>query len=158
MSVDGQNTSPTPEAQPVKSSGSNKFSPLLLILVVLGLLISVGAAAVIWFQPKASPPPQVVIEVTPAPVAKPVTLDVTSPTEGEVAVNSEILVKGKTLPNVTVAVFTESDEDTIESDASGNFETTITLVEGINSLTVIAMTEEGEEKMVTLDVVYDTQS
>lgn len=158
MPTEGQAANPVSPMPPTSSSSPKKFSPLVLIVIV-GLLASAGAAVFIWFRPSTSTfPPQVVSEVSPTPAAKSLTLELTSPVEGEVAVDSEMLVKGKTLPNVTVAIFTETDEEAVESDATGNFETTITLADGINSLTVTAMAEDGQEKKVTLDIVYDAES
>ncbi len=89
---------------------------------------------------------------------KTLTLTLDSPKDEELSVNNEILVKGNTLPNTTVVMFNETDEVTVDSDANGNFETTIQLAEGINSLTVTAFAEDGQEKSLTVDIVRNAES
>ncbi|EKD85482.1 MAG: hypothetical protein ACD_38C00014G0001 [uncultured bacterium] len=86
------------------------------------------------------------------------TLTLTSPTDNELAVNQEISVKGQTLPKSTVVVYTENDESSLEADATGRFETTIGLVDGINQLVVTVFADDGQEKTVTTDVVYEAET
>ena len=66
-----------------------------------------------------------------------------------------MLVKGQTLPNSTVVIYSNTDETDVESDASGNFEGTTLLATGSNSLVVTAFSDTGEEKSVSLDIVYN---
>jgi hypothetical protein len=98
---------------------------------------------------------------TPMPdlseMEKPLTIDLESPVDGEVLLGNELLVKGVTFPETTVVFYTETDENSVESDAEGNFEGTLTLESGINSLTVMAFTEKGEEQSFSVDVVYDQE-
>lgn len=69
----------------------------------------------------------------------------------------QVVVKGKTLPNTAVVFYTDNDQNSVESDTNGQFEGTIALSSGINSLIVTAYAENGEEKSTTLDLVYDDQ-
>jgi len=133
-----------------------KFSPFLLI--VLGILVSLAAGIFIWFRPFFAQQPPIAQVTDPSPVTQALILELTSPVDGTLSVNQEILVMGKTLPNTTVMLFTETDEDSVVSDANGRFESTITLAEGINSLTVTVFGEDGTEKSQTMDLVYDSET
>lgn len=156
-------------AQPVVSDpkpGSNqqfsasppqkKISPF--ILMGLGIVVSLGVAAFIWFRLFPSQPPITSVTTSPVPLTQALTLELTSPADGTLSVNQEVLVTGKTLPNTTVVFFTETDENSMQSDTNGMFESTITLAEGINSLTVTVFGEDGTEKSQTMDLVYDSDS
>ena len=46
----------------------------------------------------------------------------------------------------------------LEADAEGRFETTIGLVDGINQLVVTVFADDGQEKTVTTDVVYEAET
>lgn len=95
---------------------------------------------------------------TPPTVTPPLTLTVESPTDETVATDDVIAIKGKTLPNTTVAYYTNTNEGTVESDAQGNFEGTLTLANGINNLTITAFSDAGEEKSEAMTIVYDSQA
>jgi hypothetical protein len=127
-----------------------------IVFIVLLVLLGGGFLLAQQMQTKSVPAPTVALP-SPQVIAQPLTLTLNSPKAGELAVNNEILVTGKTLPNTTVTVFTETDEAVVESDAAGNFETTMKLTSGINSLNVSAFSDSGEEKTVSMDVVYDSQ-
>lgn len=118
---------------------------LIAILVVAVILVGGSITALVNRQNRETPQ-------APQEVTQPVTLTLTSPAEGDVAVDDEIVVRGKTLPNTTVVIYTQSDETSVESDENGNFEETILLVEGENTLTVTAFSEDGQEKSVSLNI------
>jgi len=89
-------------------------------------------------------------------VARPVLgLSLESPASGDVILDGLMTVKGKATPNATVIFYTESDENSVESDTQGNFEGTLSLEAGINTLTVVSFASNGEEESLTLDLVYD---
>lgn len=152
---------PSPQpTDPVQVIGQQPQTPskpggkkmLYLVLFVL-VMASAGASAYFLLKPAPLSPP-LQLSSSPSPS---LTLDLMSPTNDEIAVNNEILVSGTTLPNTTVVIFTETDESSIESDATGKFETTIVVQPGINTLTVTAFSETGDEKSVTRDIVFDTE-
>ncbi|MBI4058586.1 hypothetical protein HY408_02360 [Candidatus Gottesmanbacteria bacterium] len=122
----------------------------LFIPIGAAFLLVVGLAAYIKFL---LPVPE------PLPLeraAKPVfTLSLDSPTQGELVLNQEILVKGKTEPRAVVLIYSDTDIISVDSDEQGNFESTILLTNGINTLTVTAYGLDGQEKSVTVDLLYD---
>lgn len=151
-------TTETPTSQITPSTPPKLNKVLIIVLVVLGL-VSLLVSAFILLKPATTPPPPTpVTEPSSSPSSPPLTLELTSPADSELSVNREILVTGKTLPNTTVVIFTENDETSVVSDASGAFEGTIALTDGINSLIVTAYGEDGEEKSLTLDIVYDSEA
>lgn len=85
-------------------------------------------------------------------------LTLVSPTEGTYSLNNEILVKGKTLPQTAVIVYTDSDQTSVTSDDQGNFETTISLSSGINTLNVTAFGADGAEKNLSINIVRDSKT
>ena len=132
------------EQQPEVPRGQPKKLIGIFILVVL--LLGVTVIAIQKSQNQQVPE-------TPQETTESLVLSLSSPTEGDIAVDGEIVVRGKTLPNTTVVIYTQSDETSVESDENGNFEETILLVDGENTLTVTAFSEDGQEKSMTVTVV-----
>lgn len=145
---------PKAEAQPqspLKKPVSSKKAWFLLLVITLGVAAILGA---VFYKTRVPPPPP-----TSTPQVKPAfSLNLTSPGDGEVLSDNVLTVKGKTLPSATVVFYTEEDENSIQTDAEGNFEGTITLASGLNTLNVYAFAQNGEEKSLTLDVIYDDEA
>lgn len=165
--MDPQSSVPTPTPTPVPAPAapaplptpkSQVRTPFIIALVLS--FVAAGAITVLFkyfpLQPSAPQPSQPPIAYTaPTPTPAPLTLTLTSPKDGELAVNSEIIVEGVTAPDTTVVIFTEDDETTVESDSTGKFSTTVTLSAGINTLVITAFSDNGEEKGLSIDIVYD---
>lgn len=151
--------SPTPPVSPtpiVPAPQPKIRAPFLwglaAAVVISGAIIAIPSI----LPPKPPTKPQSIAQTPPTtPTPAPLTLTLTHPSDGELAVNQEVVVEGQTAPNTTVVIFTETDEETIESDANGKFSTTISLSTGINSLTITAFSDSGEEKSISIDIVYD---
>jgi|SRR3989344_461879 len=122
------------------------------ILVLLLILAGLGGLGFLYYNStyKSS-------TLIPSSTSQ-LTLTLNSPTEGEVIKDNKIQVKGKTNPNATVAIYTDSDMNSIEADSYGNFEGIIGLVSGINTVTVTAFAENGDEKSLALDIVNDSSN
>jgi hypothetical protein len=159
-----QPATPAPATQPVApqpatasqtpSTKSGSKSKLIIIIVAV-LLLAGAAGGGYWYYMNMSKT-EPVVQATPTPtIVQPLTLELESPTDGTIVEGSTLTVTGKTLPNTTVVFYTETAEGSAQSDASGNFSGTITLTNGINSLVVTAFGEDGEEKTVSVDVVFD---
>ncbi len=87
---------------------------------------------------------------TEAPLQNQIALTVSSPTKGQQVSLASLVVKGKTAPNADVAV---NDKD-IKADASGNFQTTITLDEGDNEIFITASDANGNYSEWSATVTY----
>ncbi len=133
-------------------------SYLLLIAILLLLILAVGGFAYFKSTGKTSlPTPSPLYQTTPSnnsssPTPAPTTppdvinpsqntlpLTLTSPKTSTTVTTPTITVIGLTAPNADVAV---SDQD-IKADATGKFQTTITLDEGDNDILIVASNETG---------------
>ena len=145
-----------PVMAPAPQPRSHGVSKPILIFAGVGIIVTVILMAMLFLQPQTTPvslTPTTTVEETPQEL----TLTLESPADGTLAVANEMLVRGTTTPGATVAVFTETDEIIVETDAYGQFETTVQLAAGINSLNITAYSEDGQEKTITLNVVYDEE-
>jgi len=147
----------SPDQSPKPPASSNKFIKLLLFIGIPLIIISASAFFMIISNQKAENTVKVEItpQVTPSPV--PFTLSITSPSEGDVITENKVTVKGITYPNTAVLVHTETDASSVDSDTAGDFETEITLEEGINTINVTAFAVSGKEERVSIDIVYEGQ-
>jgi hypothetical protein len=133
----------------LKNPMSSKISK---VIIIISLFFSLSALFLFIFFTSQY---KTLIIKPPQIEKKPLTLTIQSPTDASVLSDNVITVKGVTLPNTTVMFYTESDENSVESDASGNFEGEINLENGINTLIVWAFADTGEEKSMIMDLVYD---
>lgn len=122
------------------------------VILVIAVLLIASLTSLVLRSQKPSPP-----IAKPPIVTQPLVLSLQSPAEETVVLDEQVTVKGKTLPNTPVVFYTETDQNSTESDATGQFEGKIVLAAGINTLTVSAFGQNGEEKTVALDLVYDDQ-
>jgi len=129
------------------------LTPVQAVITGLVVFLGVGLVGCLVFKPKK---PELV-RVRPTPVIETAALTLLSPSDGMIATGNEIEICGKTKPNSMVVFYTESDENSAEVDSNGNFEGTIMLESGINTLTVTAFFEDGEEESISLDLVYDEE-
>ncbi len=88
-------------------------------------------------------------DTTPAAVT-PMTLSITSPTNGSTVTSSSVSVRGRTVPKADVFV----NELEGKADASGNFAISVTLDEGENYFVVLANDEFGNAAEAELTVSY----
>jgi len=127
----------------------------------LGLLITFG----VWTanraikkkpseEPVISPSPEIV--VSPQPKESELSLTIFSPEDNLLSDQEEIEVSGETVPEAVIVIFYQEGEKILETDESGQFKTTITLVGGDNEIEISAYDLEGNEIKKTLTVVYST--
>jgi hypothetical protein len=134
----------------VKKQNENGLVPILILVLVV---VVAGAAGYFYLNMDKVEQPTLPVNTTKSSL----TLELESPADGTLITDNQLLVKGKTAAGATVVFFTDADENSIEADASGNFEGKVGMVEGINTLTVTAYGENGEESTTTLDVVNDSE-
>ena len=158
------NSSPTPEAQyspptdyPASPAPKKSILPLIIIPFIFILLCVIGYEGYLYYQQTINQQEEVILKPQPV-VKKPLTLIIESPNDSTIVTSDQVLVKGKTLPNTIVTIYTDNTETSLESDTTGNFEGNIKVGNGINTLTVTAFGENDEEKSLVLDVVYDKES
>lgn len=133
---------------------------LSFIMVLIGLLVA-GVAFYFYQSTKTLPeksgitantPPQ-----SPTPAPK-IFLTINQPANESVVSNKTLIISGKTSPDATVLLITDSDEEAFTPSSQGNFSTTITLGNGQNILTIKAILEDGEIASAQRVVTYSTES
>ena len=100
--------------------------------------------------PTPRPTPTQTLTPTPVPQSEELLLEVTSPQDNSVVTSAAIPAVGRTSPDATVSV----NGRLVEIDLSGNFQTLLTLEEGINLIEVIASDLSGEVLTRVLTVIY----
>lgn len=131
----------TPDAADKPKPQQNKF---IIVLVVLIALIAGIAGLILNRSSDTSPATTIKPEITP------LFLSLTSPKDLAGAVEGEVLVSGKTLPDTTVAIYSDMDDSTVVSDADGMFESTVVVGESGGLIRVSAFSDSGEEKTETI--------
>lgn len=132
---------------PHQTSSSKKT--LFIAIAIIALVLAIGL--IIFLRLASKPKPEQ--PRTEAELPKP-TLVLTAPIDQEATTSAKITLKGKTNPNSLVTAYTDTQEETFESDENGDFSGTLTLDEGPNEITVTAFGDNGEEKSETRSVVY----
>ncbi len=160
--VAGKSDFPPPYTSRAPSTSRKKY--LLAAVAVTFLVVAAGAGSYFLQGFSTKVTPQAATKITQAPVQAAVTtapkileLLVDSPTGEMVTKSGKVTVSGKTEPNTTVVFYNDIDQNSVESDNSGHFAGTIALAPGINPLVVSAFTDQGEQKTLNLNLVYDNQ-
>ena len=132
----------------------------------LGLVITFG----IWTankslkdaqqaQPSPTPEPTStpITSVSPTP-SSPITLTltVTSPEDESLVNKDTVTVTGKTAAGSSVAIVSETGEQIVTADESGNFTADVELEGGYNNLTITAFNSAGNSNSQTLTITYTT--
>lgn len=136
----------------------------IIVGFVLGLIITFGiwsASRALTDQKTKLPSdrplsPTEVPSLSPAPLPS-FSLSIVKP-ENESIVNSEkITLSGNTQPEAQVVVVWENGETLLQADESGSFDTEVSLVSGLNEITITAIAKDGKEAIKTITVVYSTE-
>lgn len=134
--------------------------------ITLGFVITFG----IWKARSALknlPPTQTASNSTTAPNGKPSPmaesttanspkLIIIQPKDNDLINSEKILVTGETLPQSTIVIIFEGGQTNAISDQKGKFSVEITLTGGINTLSIYAFDEAGNEAHEELTVIYST--
>ena len=82
-----------------------------------------------------------------------ISLEITSPKDGEVVTKSPVLVSGTTLKGVDMSV---NDAET-KADANGNFKVNVSLEEGENEIFVVVNDSEGNYAEGSVTIILNTE-
>jgi len=138
----------TSAPQPAPSSKRSAF----LVLLIVVLIAAIGTLFYFWLASRPKP------EQAPVTVELPkATLVLATPKDQEATTSAQIKVSGKTNSASLVTAYTDTQEETFESDENGDFSGTLTLDEGPNEITVTAFGQDAEETSETRSVVYVTE-
>ncbi len=133
----------------------------ILGFALLGLMISIG---MIGCAGEEATTPTTTLTPTLAPTTTPVSsptttpvalfLTVTAPQNESILNSASIEVSGITSAGAVVSVSVDGTLAIANVDASGNFATSITLLEGPNFIEVVASDQQGNEESSTITVIY----
>ena len=84
------------------------------------------------------------------PALNKIFLQMSSPNDESVVNTSTVVVRGTTKAGAFVSV----EEQLVTADAAGIFSVTVTLVEGINSIDILASDDAGDVTTITLTIIY----
>lgn len=134
---------------------------LSLVAIIIGILVAGGGF--LLYQYTQQNTNKTVTPITPQPSFTPspspkVSLSISSPKDEDVVSTSQITVSGKTEPNTTVLVSTDSNDSVVTAGNDGSFSAKITLDSGENPIDIIAITPNGEKQEQVNTVTYSTES
>ncbi len=93
----------------------------------------------------------------------PPALTVSNPTDGSITNQSTVNVVGKTndvtsSPVKVTIKLNAGNAESVEVNSSGDFTKTLTLTQGVNTITVVATDSAGKQSTITRTVTYDTSA
>lgn len=126
----------------------------------LGLIITFG----IWTAnqslknlPQSSPKASIIPSPTPSNSQTTNNqLTINTPDDESLVSTDTVTLSGTSTPQATLLVISESGEQTIVADASGNFSVDIDLITGFNVITVHSYSADGQESSKSLTITYST--
>lgn len=134
----------------------------IIIGFIIGLIITYGIYRA--QQAYKQSVEQAAIEATPQPTPEVNQLQQTShtvtiqePINQAVVLSDTITLRGTTTPNAYVTIVSETHEEIIQADDRGTFVTPFTLADGINILTVTALTSTQESAETQVTVIYQAE-
>jgi len=133
----------------IEAKKATANSTKIILAVVVLLLLIVG----ILFIGKAKQVPTPTEPVKQE--TKELSLIIEEPTDLAIVEENKVTIKGKTAPKAIVLAYTDESEASVESDAQGSFKTEVDLKEGVNELVVTSFGDDGQEKSVSMSVVYN---
>ncbi len=122
--------------------------PLTVILLVLVVLVSYMTVFLVRERNEQNLREALRRSTTPMPFY----LTIDSPRATVAAINGEILVSGRTLPETTVMVYSDSDESITDSGPDGKFESTVLVGNNGGLVRITAISSSGEEKSETFSI------
>lgn len=136
---------------------------LSFVAVIVGL-VAAGIAFYLYQMTKTIPPEKnqtiaVKTKVSPTPTPRNENfLTVENPKDESVSANKTINISGKTIPNSTIIVSTENNDQVVTPSGNGDFTLSTTVGEGTNLIQITSVFPNGEEKKVLRTVTYSTES
>lgn len=130
------------------------------IAVLIGIFVA-GIAFYLYQSTKTIPDSQTkTITVTPPTPTQSASifLSIDKPVDEEVVNTKTITVSGKTSPEATIIISTDTTDQVITPARNGNFSATITIGDDQNHIEIMAVAPNGDETRITRTVTYSTES
>ena len=142
-----------------------KIEKDVILAIIVGVVIGGLTAFMTLFLPKflsKSPSSQIETETANEEELIPTlsaesSLTLENPQNESIFSEDEITVSGKTRASALLVVISPVDEQAIEADDKGNFETEISLEEGDNEITVTVYNDDKQEETKSVTVYYSEE-
>lgn len=133
---------------------------LSLIALFVGLLVAGGAFYIYQMTQQIPQDKSDTITIKSHPTPTPNSnnyLVIDSPKEEDLTDRKTITISGKTIPGSTVIISTESDDQVVKPTATGTFNATQTIDDGVNIISITAIFPDGTEKTIKRSITYTTE-
>ena len=130
-----------------------KFFLLSMLLIFIA-----GLSGIFYLNQILNPPKLTYLELGPVTISPiSLTLALSSPDDNLLVFSPDLLIQGKTLPNSSVLISTEMQDQVIKATASGDFSQTWSLDEGVTNFTVVSFDDHGNSKTENRTVYYSKE-
>lgn len=85
------------------------------------------------------------------------TLEINQPDDNILVFDADLLISGKTLPNLKILITTNHQDLVIDSKKDGSFSTILELDEGVNYIEAYVFGSNGEERVDQRTVFYSKE-
>ncbi|HSD98857.1 MAG TPA: hypothetical protein VLB73_04150 [Patescibacteria group bacterium] len=133
-----------------------------IILAIAGVFAGLFVAGIAFYiyQTTQTISPSNIKTITlqkPTPDVNAVPLSVDSPADESVTSSKIVTVSGKTQPQATIVVTTDTTDTVVKPSSSGAFSLTVTLATGENRIFLLAVMPDGSESQKVLTVNVTTE-
>lgn len=129
------------------------ISQTAILIISLLMLGSLYYVVNIQYQKENQPFAQGPVTTKP----KSLRIDLDQPDNDTLTFQKSIIVSGKSGPNMTVLITTDSEDVVIKSDLFGKFSSFIDLDEGINHIKVVVFDVTGDSRVTERTVYYSKE-
>lgn len=132
------------------------FALSQLLILILGITFIGSLYYLLNVQYQSRVQPFLAGPITNSP--KSLSLEVTDPADDSLVFKSNLLLSGKTLPNLKILISSDQKDQVTTSSADGSFSSSLTLNSGPNKISITVFSATGEEKTVTKNVYFSNES
>lgn len=130
------------------------------IAVLVGILAA-GLAFYFYQSTKTIPStkPKIITIATPTPIQKSsIFLTIDQPEDESVVNSKTITISGKTIPDATIIISSDSSDQIITPATTGAFSTTQIIDSDQNKIEITAIAPNGEEAKITKVVTFSSEN
>ena len=131
-----------------------------VVASVIGFGLGLVAAIALWIVPRLIPKTPITQKDNNQVLSETVqnspslqTFDVTSPKDGDISKSADLKISGKASPNTLIFVSSSENNQSTQTDDSGNFSLPLKIHEGSNEIAVLNVSN-GKEETKRLSVYF----
>lgn len=133
---------------------------IVFIAVALGLVVTT-IAFLIYQQARILPgheiKPQSLLKTTPTPLPDKNYLTVDEPANESIIDKRTIVIKGKTNPENTLIITTNTKDQVVTPTSQGAFSVTTTIDVGVNKIILTSVAPDGTQKQTSRIITFTTE-